>query len=202
MEENKNLQNENQELSTEKTSGSALGDHFHAEGELSGKSNEEPLEHGPGPIEPEETLGDDDAPVKTPPEELRDGNPEELDGPKEPEEIKELPGEDNQPPLEMTEKLKEEILDKVGVEDTYIQKVRSQSQHFGNGKNDWKLINKTFNNALDYNFTTFAMKVGTRGVVVCTIEALNAKTNMSTVYIDNGKLEEEVIDGETKWVLK
>lgn len=109
---------------------------------------------------------------------------------------------ENAPPLELSEEITDELIEKEAENETYIHKVRSASIHFNNGRNEWKVIQKTYNNALGYQHMTMAMQLSTRGLLVCVMESLDNKTTMSTQYIDNGVLEYETKDGQEIYYIK
>jgi hypothetical protein len=106
-------------------------------------------------------------------------------------------GTDNAPPLELDKEALGEILEKQSLEDEKRDEVRNSTESFGNGENEWKLIQKTYNNFLDWEHVTTAMKVGTRGVIVHVKEAVGQKVNSTSIYIDNGKLVEK----KGKWFI-
>lgn len=113
------------------------------------------------------------------------------------EEVEET-GTFNAPPLELTKEVEAEIMAKQLQDDEKRKETKSNTEEFTNGKNEWKLINKVYNNVLGWEHTTMAMRVGTRGVIVHVKEALDQKVNSTSTYIDNGKL---VQDKDGKWFI-
>ena len=107
-------------------------------------------------------------------------------------------GDDNLPPLELSAEDEEAILAKQAKDDEQRAINRSKTETYSNGSNEWKLIERTFNNTLDWEHTTKAMQIGTRGVLVHIKEAVGQKINSTSVYIDNGKL----VETKGKWFLK
>lgn len=106
--------------------------------------------------------------------------------------------QNNLPAKEMTKEDLGEILAQQEEDDVKRDEIRSSTKHFTNDKNEWKLVHKTYNNNLDWELTTMAMKIGTRGVLVHIKEAIGQKITSTSQYIDNGYLEEK--DG--KWFIK
>lgn len=114
-----------------------------------------------------------------------------------PDNIMPVTGEENAPPMEMTEEVENAILAKQAEDDAKREKNRASTEKYENGKNIWRLISKVYNNNLQWEHTTMAMAVGTRGIIVHVKEAISQKVNATSVYIDNGKLLEK--DG--KWYI-
>ncbi len=111
-------------------------------------------------------------------------------------------GEKNSAPLELTVELKDELLEKEAKNTAHLEEVRNASVHFNNGKNEWKLIQKTYNNELGYQHMTMAMKIGTRGVLVVITEGLNNRTTMTSMFLDNGVLDSTIDkDGQKLYFL-
>lgn len=161
------------------------------------KANLSPANNGQ-PEYTDEQLGSEE---QIPLEELKDipvesGQMEEFKG--EPDSMIPETGENNKPPLELDDTAKEEILAKQEQDDIKREEIRSATEIYTNKKNEWKLVAKTYNNQLDWEHTTMAMAIGSRGVLVHIKEAVGQKINATSVYIDNGKLIEE----NGKWILK
>jgi hypothetical protein len=109
---------------------------------------------------------------------------------------------ENAAPLVLTQEDIDQAMNKEAKNETYIEQVRSASVHYNNGKNEWVVIQKTYNNTLGYQHMTMAMPLGTRGLLVCVMEALDGKTTMSTQYIDNGVLAYEIKDAQKSYYIK
>jgi hypothetical protein len=88
----------------------------------------------------------------------------------------------NSAPLELTEELEEELLGIEREKDKIRESIRSHTEHYLNGLNEWKLIAKTYNNTLDYEHTTMAMFVG-KGVLMCLKEAVGQKMSTTMCYV-------------------
>ena len=107
-------------------------------------------------------------------------------------------GISNAPAMELDEDSTKEILEKQQEGYSKAEKLKDLTRTYENGFNLWKVISSATNEPMAYSFKTLAMAVGTRGVLVCTIERDGQKAAMSTIYIDNGKL----VDVEGKWRIK
>lgn len=115
----------------------------------------------------------------------------------DPEEIEET-GNPNMEAIKLDEKAVAEICDKQDEDDIKREELRSATEMYGNGANEWRLIQKTYNNNLDWEHVTTAMQIGTRGIIVHVKEAVGQKVNATSVFIQNGLLQE--IKG--KWFIK
>jgi len=113
------------------------------------------------------------------------------------EEIEET-GEHNLPALDLDQEALDEIMSKQAADDSNREANRNQTKMFGNDVNEWKLIQKTYNDNLDWEHVTTAMRVGNRGIIVHVKEAIGQKVNATSVFIDNGKL----VEVKGKWVIQ
>lgn len=114
----------------------------------------------------------------------------------------EVLGDANLPPMEMSQEDFDALIQKEEKNRTHLEQVRNASKHYGNGENEWKLIQKTYNNELGYQHMTMAMKLGTRGILVCVIQGLDHHHVMSTEFIPNGQLVQIDVNGEKHWKIK
>lgn len=112
--------------------------------------------------------------------------------------IPEEKGEENAPPLELTEKLKEDILEDQDEKLKQAAADLSKTVNDSNGVNLWRLIARVFNPVTGYEHKTLAMKISTRGVLMCITEKVSGTATSTATYIDNGKLVKE----EDNWIVK
>lgn len=111
----------------------------------------------------------------------------------------EVTGEENAPILELTEEDNLELLRKQQDEQERAERIGNATVRFDNGSNIWRLISQTLNPLIRSENTVMAMQIGrTRGVMVMIKDGNDYKMNITSVYIDNGTLEE--VNG--KWFLK
>lgn len=111
------------------------------------------------------------------------------DEPQEPKNVPPIPA-GYTPPLELSEKEKLDLLAKEGDKERKKAEIKSHIQHFVNGSNEWKLISKTWNDFLEFEHTTMAMKVGTRGIIVHIKEKLGNIVSSTSLFISGGKMRE------------
>jgi hypothetical protein len=105
----------------------------------------------------------------------------------------------NAPPMEMSDEQRLELLQREGEKEKKREEIRGKIQHHLNGKNEWKLIAKTWNDFIEFEHVTMAMEVGTRGILVMVKEKLGAKVTSTAAFIDGGRL----VCGEDKnWFIK
>ena len=108
----------------------------------------------------------------------------------DPEEVDyEFKGEENAPPLEMTDDLQDELMEEEREKEERQKEIRGKTKHFTNGDNEWQLIAKTYNNIMDWEHVTQAMRVGT-GCLVCVKEAIGQRMHSTMTYVPNVRLEE------------
>lgn len=112
-------------------------------------------------------------------------------------------GDKDAPPLEMTDELNEELIELEREKEEKQKEIRSKTEHFTNGINEWQLIAKTYNNILDWEHVTQAMKVGS-GCLVCVKEAIGQRMHSTMTYVPNVRLVQDIDNryskGE-KWML-
>jgi hypothetical protein len=102
----------------------------------------------------------------------------------------------NGAPLEMTDRLMEELVQREEEKEEEKEKVHSRTEHYNNGANIWRLIAKTYNVYLSYEHVTTAMVVP-GGVLVCVKEAVGQKSDSSVCFIPNARL----VEIDSKWVI-
>lgn len=107
-------------------------------------------------------------------------------------------GEKNAPPLEMTDELKEELLEGEKEKVKRQKEIRSKTVHYLNGVNEWKLIAKTGNEILDWEHITQAMPVGNAGCIVMVKESIGQKMHSTMTFVPGVFLSEE----NNKWILR
>lgn len=106
-------------------------------------------------------------------------------------EVVELAGEENAPPLEMTDEDLEGIVAKqVGQNEQQVA-IRSNTEHYNNAVNKWELIAKTWNKALDWEHVTTAMNVGSLGCLVMVKEAIGNKMHSTMTYVPGCRITED-----------
>lgn len=114
------------------------------------------------------------------------------------QDIVELPGDKDAPPLEMTAEIEAELLEGEEIKEKKREEGRSQTKHYDNGRNIWRLIAKTSNEFLDWEHVTTAMNVP-GGVVMLVKEAIGQRMHSTAVFVPGAKVEESSIDG--KWII-
>lgn len=82
----------------------------------------------------------------------------------------------------MTDELRDELLEEERKKEEKQKEVRSKTQHFTNGVNEWRLIAKTYNDLLDWEHVTTAMNVGS-GCLVCVKEAIGQRMTSTVTYV-------------------
>jgi len=93
-----------------------------------------------------------------------------------------LPGEKDAPPLEMTEELEVELLEGEREKEEKKRETRKSTEHYSNGKQEWKLLTKTWNEVLGWEHTTTVMQLPT-GVLFCVKEAIGQKADSTTTFV-------------------
>ena len=88
------------------------------------------------------------------------------------------------PPLELTDELQRELVEKEKEKEKEREKIRAKTKHYTNGVNEWQLIAKTYNDFLGYEHVTTAMQAG-RGVLICVKEAIDQKMTSTVTYAPN-----------------
>lgn len=96
-------------------------------------------------------------------------------------------GDINSAPLEVTDAVVEELLVVEGEKEERRDSIRSNTKHYLNGENEWKLIAKSYNDVLDWEHTTMAMVVGD-GVLMCLKEAVGQKIDTTMCYVPGVKI--------------
>ena len=99
----------------------------------------------------------------------------------------------------MTDDIRDAILEEDKEKEEKQKEIRSKTEHFTNGVNEWKLIAKTYNNFLDWEHVTQAMEVG-GGCLVCVKEAIGQKMHSTMTYVPGVFLIKVGVD--KKWHLK
>lgn len=112
--------------------------------------------------------------------------------------IVELPGEKDAPPLEMTAEIEAELLEGEERKEKKREEGRSQTKHYDNGQNIWRLIAKTSNEFLDWEHVTTAMNVP-GGVVMLVKEAIGQRMHSTAVFIPGAVVKEGLND--KKWTI-
>lgn len=106
------------------------------------------------------------------------------------EDVDTIQGDNNLPQMELSENI-EEIMAKQELDDLQRKSISDSTEHYVNGKNEWRLIAKTENKLLGWEHVTTAMQVGSRGVLIHVKEAIDQKVNATTAFVENGKIEFE-----------
>lgn len=99
------------------------------------------------------------------------------------------------PPLELTDELQRELVEKEKEKEKERERIRAKTKHYTNGINEWQLIAKTYNDFLGYEHVTTAMQVG-NGILVCVKEAIDQKMTSTVTYVPNMTIYK---DNEEKW---
>jgi len=107
-----------------------------------------------------------------------------------------LIGDKDTPPLEMTEDLNAELMEEEREKEEKQKEIRSKTEHFTNGVNEWQLIAKTYNNILDWEHVTTAMQVG-NGCLICVKEAIGQRMHSTMTFVPLLRLVKE----DKKWFL-
>lgn len=140
------------------------------------------------------------APPEPPIEEVQEPQMDEDPGPPELKSIEEVQenGEPNQPPLELTPEIEQEAIAKTKAQQEELLDIAKHNvKKVDNKVNNWVVLAKEQNDVMAFDFTTKAMKVGKRGVLVCVKETINSNVTLGIEYIPNAVLAE--VDG--KWQL-
>lgn len=112
-------------------------------------------------------------------------------------------GDINSEPLEVTEAIVEELLVVEREKEERRESIRSNTRHYLNGENEWKLIAKSYNDILDWEHTTMAMEVGNSGVLVCLKEAVGQKIDTTMCFVSGASLSSyDDENGNKKYVIR
>lgn len=98
-------------------------------------------------------------------------------------------GEVNAPPLEFSMEELEQFHKEEAEKEQQRLDNSSKTETYGNGRNVWRLISKTYNDFLGWEHVTTAMEIPNSGVLVCVKEAIGQKSDSTVCFIPGSKLE-------------
>lgn len=97
-------------------------------------------------------------------------------------------GQVNAPPIIFTKEEYHEFHRQEDEKDKQRLENSTKTETYGNGRNVWRLISKTYNDFLGWEHVTTAMAVE-HGVLVCVKEAIGQKSDSTVCFIPGSKLE-------------
>lgn len=97
-------------------------------------------------------------------------------------------GQVNAPPITFSEAELEQFHKEEAEKERQRLENSSRTETYGNGRNVWRLISKTYNDFLGWEHVTTAMALD-HGVLVCVKEAIGQKSDSTVCFIPGAKLE-------------